>query len=615
MSLLVPWVSPALSFSTPSGTAPKSGLLLLALSSLQGMEAGMKIESADKTTTPFWKKGLLLGAVLLFTSLLFAQTLQFAFVWDDNVTHLQGNRTLMRGQVGKLWTAPYEGLYVPVAYTTWWALASVAKQQNRRGIWLSPRVFHAANLVVHLLNTSLVFLILLLLFRGSVGAMLGALLFAVHPVQVETVAWVSEWRGLLCGLGVLVSLYSYIRYHMALDTVSSASKTARWGWWVGVLLGFGFALLSKPAAVVLPVMLALLHPLLPQASWRRSLTVLIVGGLLSLPIVLLTKQLQPDIVLQQWVPLFQRPWIVLDTVAFYIQKVLVPFPLCASYGRTPTLVLSQTIGATLGHLVPLGLLAGLLVLGRKHRVLWVGVAIFLVGFAPVSGVVGFVFQKFSTVADRYLYLSMFGLALVLGYWGAQKPRAWSLGLVALVVLGWSFLTSTQVAAWKNEEAVWSHTIRYFPHQSQPYTNRGNLYLQQGKLRKALHDFSKSIHYAPQIVSNYTNRANVLSNLQQFAQALQDYSTALRLTQRKLERLKGASGTKAQMKRKMLQSDAAFVLYNRGVAQFMMKQYDAALRDLKFAQRYGRRVPPQLLRDIHRERSSSSHKPKRPKQRK
>ena len=139
-------------------------------------------------------------AVILCT---FSRVPTFAFVrWDDNI-HVFENpyfRDFKLAEIGHFWRYPYEQLYVPLSYSVFGLLSLAARlpagsaDSNSTGLLLDPRVFHIFNLLLHVVNTILVFLLVRRLVRSDAAALIGALVFGVHPLQVESVAWISELR-------------------------------------------------------------------------------------------------------------------------------------------------------------------------------------------------------------------------------------------------------------------------------------------------------------------------------------------------------------------------------------------------------------------------------------
>src|SRR6185503_6497754 len=134
----------------------------------------------------------------------FAQTWNFEFVWDD-AANIVNNRYLNPPSVANLvqfWRGPYERLYIPLTYSVWWATTALAG-----GSGSGPSVFHLANGLMHILSTLVVFAVLKILIRQHWAACAGALLFALHPLQVEPVAWITGMKDVLSGFLSLLALW------------------------------------------------------------------------------------------------------------------------------------------------------------------------------------------------------------------------------------------------------------------------------------------------------------------------------------------------------------------------------------------------------------------------
>jgi hypothetical protein len=276
-------------------------------------------------------------------------------------------------------------------------------------------------------------------------AFAGATLFAIHPIQVEAVAWVTGMRDLLAGLFAVLALWQYTR-----------AAEGRRACWVGAAVAFAAALLSKPAAVVLPVMAMAIDVWVVGRPWRKALVPAAIGlACFALPTLLVTHLAQSSDVPTPG-PAINRLWVAGESLTFYVRKVLWPAHLSLDYGRRP--------GKVLGHawvyaelVVPILLLVAAWVGRRRWPLMWVAVVLFFVALLPTSGLVPFNFQYFSTVTDHYAYLAMLGAALAAAALLARlqpTPAAWPIaGLVLLVLAVRSF---AQTGYWRDNATVWHH---------------------------------------------------------------------------------------------------------------------------------------------------------------
>lgn len=485
--------------------------------------------------------------LIVITVAVFWQVHDHEFVWDDDV-NVYENPHLNPGpspDILRFWQKPYRKLYIPLTYTVWATLARFTRTPTTaEGTNLDPRLFHVANLVVHLLSMIVVFTILRILVRDDWAACGGTLLFALHPVQVEPVAWVTGMKDVLSGFLSLVALWQYLAYASTRPTYTTGETEKRAETWVEeqgtpnrkwwsyhyalATLAFMLALLSKPSAVVVPVVAWVLDFWVLRRSVRQSAVALIGWIALAVPFIVLTKLVQSDSGLDFVTPLWARPLVASDTVAFYLYRLALPLWLGPDYGRTPELVLRQGwIYVT--WIVPFSL-AVLLWLWRDQRPwLVASVGIFVAGILPVSGLVPFVFQKVSTVADRYLYVSMLGPALGLAFFLCQRRRLLSVGVVCLLILGFLGIKSAiQTRYWQSSYTLFNHALRLNPNSWTGHNNLGAWLTSQGRLEEAIQHFREVFRIRPNYVKAYHNLGNVLLSQGKFEEAIGQYRQALRI---------------------------------------------------------------------------------------
>ena len=481
---------------------------------------------------------LLLGLLLaLATCAVFGGIVSAGFVrWDDGL-HVYANPYLhpvSPDGLARLWTAPYQNLYVPLSYSLYAALASIARLPHPAAtpdglmVDLDPRVFHAACLALHLMNVLLVFALLRrLLPRLTVSgpaasdwaAGVGALLFAVHPIQVESVAWISEIRGLLAGLFSLLALLTYVR----------CGDGRRW--YALATLCFGLALLSKPSAVTVPLLAVCLETLVlrrPARLWRLGLAG---WGVLALVFLALTHAAQPvteDIV----TPLWTRPFIAGDALLFYAGKLLWPARLGIDYGRSPVWLAAQAWFPVTGLLA---LTAVLAVWRGRHRVpaLAAPAGLFAAALLPTLGLTPFTFQVYSTVADRYAYLALLGPALGLACGLArlsQIPRptlrlasraACACALVLLGLCSWK-----QTLAWHDSIALFTQALSVNPQSWGACNNLASVALDLGRPSDALPLLTEAVRLRPAYAEAHANRGRAFLVLGERGSAEAEFRTAL-----------------------------------------------------------------------------------------
>ncbi len=511
-----------------------------------------------KKITSYWPFGLL----IVYTFFIYGRTVSYDFVWDDERTHLSKNAELVDGNLAYFWQTPYEGLYIPVSYTVWGTIYKVAPKDAKGN--LKPGVFHALNILLHLINGLLVFMLIRLFVPHLAGATLGAALFMLHPLQVESVAWVSEFRGLLATAFALGSLYLYW-------SINERTKLLALRYTIASGL-FVLALLSKPSVVVLPIMVLIADVMLLHRPWKKSMVVTGVGLLLAMPIIYITSKSQPADNITFVAPLWARPLLALDALNFYLMKLFAPFNLAASYGRTPQHLMEVSFIKP-ALVMPL-IVAGLFAVFYKRARPFLGcLLLFAVGFATVSGIVPFYFQKFSNVADRYIYLSMFPAGLALAYIINRIGRVAVL-LSTMVIGFYGAISFLQVKVWSNELLLWEYTIKQYPEQALPYNNVGVAYFDIKRYEQAVKNYNVAISYDPKYASAYNNRGNALAMLGRFKEALPDFTQAV-----------------------TLKPDYGQGYYNRSLTYANLGLYEQAYQDLVVSGQLGYKANPQYVQRL------------------
>ncbi len=439
--------------------------------------------------------GILVLAVLAL--IVYGPTVGYGYFGIDDAKHLLDNPVMgVPGPAQALrtiWSAPYFGLYVPVTYTFWWFLSRIAGLVTGGP---SPAWFHGANVCLHALNTILLYLILRRLVPKRSACLLGALVFLLHPLQVEAVAWISEFRGLLSAGFMLGAILAYL---CSPDGSTWRETLGDRRWLLSLLLGI-LALLSKPSAVALPLILGSLQVFRLDGCRIRPARLLrpLCHLLPVFPVVLVTRSCQSAGARPYIVPLVSRLIVAGDALRFYLSRLLAPLRLAIQYDRSPTTVLLSN-GACAAALATLAfVLLAILALWRRRRGAWLAPAgAFLGGLVPVLGIIPFGYQYFSTTADRYAYMPMFGAALFAAI-GATRLRGRGLrtAWVWPVLLG--ILTVRGVHRWRDNREVFEQGLRVYPESVFCLHNLGKLAIEEGDfdearvfLRKAL---SADPHY-------------------------------------------------------------------------------------------------------------------------
>jgi tetratricopeptide (TPR) repeat protein len=424
----------------------------------------------------------------MLTLAAFLGILQNAFVnWDDPVNFLDNPRYRGLGPVQLTWmfTTFHMGHYIPL---TWLTLGAdyLVWGMDPMGYHLTSLLFHAA--------TALCFYAVArrLLARALpvgtpdasivLGAAVAALFFSVHPLRVESVAWVTARRDVVSGLFFLLALLAWLRY-------VEAPEATRRGWHVGSLVLFACALLSKSLAVGLPVVLVVLdvYPLrrlggargwLVRGVWLEKLPYLLMAAAAAVVAIAATPASAKASL--EALSLGSRALVAAYGVAFYLFKTVLPMRLSPLY-----VFVTSVNWAVLSSLV----VAVVVTVSMRRR--WPALAGAGVAYvALLLPTLGFFAAGPQAVADRYSYLPCLGWALAAGglvaweWAGARVVRAAAAGILALLVV----LTAQQVRVWHDSISLWSHAVELQPANRFARINLGGAYAAAGRTPEAIDQY-------------------------------------------------------------------------------------------------------------------------------
>lgn len=481
--------------------------------------------------------GLILAAIVVAV---FYRALDYKLLtWDDDqhVTENEYFNPLTWLNVLHFWGYEHIFMYIPVSYNFyalevwiagWFPSADPADKFN-------PAVFHAGGLLLHLGCTLWAYRLMNRLVVHAPAAFFGAALFAIHPLQVESACWVGETRGTLCTFFSFAALWCYLNYvgvdpergifaDAPYEPPAHRRRDAVFGF-----LFFALALLSKPSAASLPVLVLLIDVVLLRHDWKRSLLRLAPWFAAGLAIMLLTKHYQADdtidpVMIKAW---YLRPFVAGDAYAFYLGKLFRPFDLAFDYGRNPHVAGESPYFYRL-WLAPLLPLVAALALPRRR--IWLGCyGFFLLALAPVSGIIPFIYQNISTVADRYMYVPMFGLGLLLAATLAVCRRPVVAMALTAVALGFCTQRSIeQCATWQDDDTLYLNGLRVNPASYMSHLNLGNRYREAGHFESALAEYRRVIEIRPHHAWAYVHMGTCHATLGRYDLAVRDFQTALNI---------------------------------------------------------------------------------------
>jgi Tfp pilus assembly protein PilF len=416
-----------------------------------------------------------------------------------------------------------------------------------------------------------------------IAAAITGLLFGLHPLHVESVAWVSERKDLLCALFFMLSVMMYTRYvtppilPLNKGRREEGLKGVTGKWYFLSLVFFVLALLSKPMAVTLPIVLLILdwYPFGRVRSHRTFRAAFLeklpfVALILAAAVLtVLAQRAGGTIRSMQFAPLSTRLLVGVKALVMYLWKMVLPLDLVPfyPYPKDASLLSIEYLSA----IVLVGGITIACVIMAKRQKLWLSVwGYYVITLLPVIGIVEVGLQS---MADRYTYLPSLGPFLLIGIIGAwvweRLERLENLGLAAklltaavsvTVFVSLSYLTVKQTGVWRNSIVFWSYVIEKEPERvPDAYNNRGSAFYKKGLTDKAIEDFDRAISLDPSYYEAYNNRGTAFLKLGLFDKAIADFDKTISMN-----------------------PGHAAPYVNRGKAYFLMGWYVRAEEDFNMA---------------------------------
>jgi tetratricopeptide (TPR) repeat protein len=481
------------------------------------------------------------GLIVLLTLLAYIPAMRGGYIWDDNA-HITDNATLRSSDgLKRIWFQP-EALpqYYPLVHTAFWV---------EYHLWqLHPFGYHLVNVLLHTFNAIL--LLLVLRYLRVPGAWLAAAFFALHPVHVESVAWITERKNVLSGFFYLSSALAYLRFanvtgdpaNTALssdtDPLTSTESSRSWGFYAFSLFLFLCALLSKTVTCTLPAaILLVLWWKRDRIYWRDILALvpfLIVGVVLGLTTVWLEKY-HVGAQGEEWALSFlDRLLVAGRALWFYAGKLVWPRSLTFIYPRWQI-----DSGVWWQYLFPLAAVAVIFILWSLRRRIGKGPLVAVLFFAgtlvPALGFFNVYPMRFSFVADHFQYLASIGLialatAGITTLFGRVGSRQSSLGLIVCMAVLFVFglLVWQQGNTYKDAETLYRDTISKNPDAGMAHFNLAILLLNRGRPEEVMAHFSEALRLQPDDADAHYNLGVALEKQGRLKEAMSHFSEAVRL---------------------------------------------------------------------------------------
>jgi protein O-mannosyl-transferase len=541
---------------------------------------------------PWFRRDWIWGLILILAVLLtYAPVWQAGFIWDDDA-HLTANPCIV-GPLGlkEIWTTSAADI-CPLTITTFWM---------EHALWgLGPLPYHLVNVLLQ--GACAVLLWRVLRSLRVQGAWLGAALWALHPVAVESVAWITEMKNTESGLFFLLSILFFVRWLRAkyLDGRTGES----WNYALTLLFA-ALAMASKSSTVILPFVLCLCAWWMEgRWHWRNLMSVVpiflmsIAASALSIwtqSLALATGVTDP-----QWVRTWpERLATAGDTVWFYLGKLLWPHPLITIYPRWQI-----DAGQWVSYLPLLAAIVILAIFWLKRelwsRACFFAFAYFMAALLPVLGLINNPIFRFSLVFDHLQYLASIGPLALAGtglvrfsdFVIPKKPWLQStLCAGLLLILGMA--SWQRIWVYQSQETLWTDTLAKNPNTWLGHCNLGVVLFQKGQVDDAVAQYQKALEINPNYVAAHYNLGNALFQKGQLDQALAQYQKAVEINPNDAEariNLGNALFQNEQLDEAVAQFQRAIEInpndaeahYNLGNALFQKGQLDEAVAQFQKA---------------------------------
>lgn len=464
--------------------------------------------------------------ILAATFACYLPATQCDYIWDDDDYVIENSTLRSTEGLKQIWSqVGATPQYYPMVHTTYWI---------EYQLWgLNPTGYHVVNILLHGINAILIWK--LLQFLQIPGSLLAGLLFALHPVHVESVAWITERKNTLSGLFYLLSAWCFLRTILR-PPEEKLSKPL----YLASLLLFAAALLSKSVTATLPAALLLVVVWKRRKFNPRDVLPVLPMLVAAIPMAIVTAWVEKNIVGTMYVDLdlslLDRFLVAGRACWFYAAKLLLPLKLTFIYPRWN--IDPAVWWQCLFPLTALGLVGSCW--WQRHR-LGTGTLVAILFFGgtlvPALGFVDVYPMRFSFVADHFQYLASIGLLALaaagltttvqrLGRTDNVQQTLVPVSAVVLVLLG--VLTWSNCAKYENLDTLWSDTVRKNPTSQIAHNSLGTLRSDQGRLSESLPLLERAIKLDPQYAEAYNNLAIVYGQLGHLQKAYQSVQKAIEL---------------------------------------------------------------------------------------
>ncbi len=572
--------------------------------------------------------------ILIITIIAFLPSLKNEFTnWDDMglVVENTAIRDLSWRNIRSIFTSSFISTYIP--------LTILSFSLEYHFFELNPLAYHTTNLILHLVNCVLVFCLIYILTCNSYVSLIAALLFGIHPLRVESVAWVTERKDVLYSVFFLGSIIFYLYYKKVQNLRN---------YYLSLFL-FILSCMAKGVAVTLPFVLPVFDYFFKRKFNKKLLIEKIpfFGVALIFAAIAMIIQRQTQILQQESFFGLQNIFIACYGLVFYLTKTLLPFNLSAMYPYPegngallpPIFLFSPIIVVAF---------AAFIVYSKKYtRRIIFGSLFFFITILPVLELITVAGDAIA--ADRYTYIPSIGLVFVVAigikwlYLRAsgfkELVKAFLVVILVAATSIFSVLTWQRCKVWKNSFTLWSDVLEKYPNVPDAYNGRGLFYYDTKNYDKAISDFSQALIVDKNYLKAYYNRGNVYDAMGEYDRAISDFTRALELNPKYAKAYNNRGLTYGRIGEhqraladftKALKIDPNYVVaynnrgltygrlaehrravsdftqaltidpkytkayYNRAIAYYLLKEYNRAWGDVRRLEGLGYRIDPKFL---------------------
>jgi tetratricopeptide (TPR) repeat protein len=478
---------------------------------LVGTNTDMTGLKADSGSPDRWLPPIVASlALVVLIAIIYLPSLRGGFLWDDD-DHLTNNTAVNSAEgLRQIWSSLAVSRYYPLTLTTFWI---------GRHLWgLRPLPFRVANVAIHALNAVLLFALLRRL--RIPGAWMAAAVWALHPVNVESVAWITELKNTQSFLFFLLCVHSYLRY----------DETRRTGSYALALLTCAAAFTSKPSTVTLPAILLL------AVWWRRrrwqwrdvwlTLPFFAMSAVMSLLTIAEQDRHIAGVGAHEWQRGFVARILGADRALWlYAGKLIAPVNLMFVYPRWE--IRTDSVLAWL-LLAVVALIGGVLAWRRSMALF--GLGYFVLALLPVLGLFDIYYFRFSFVADHFDYIGSAGfLALVVAAatrWLKSPSQQAIVATVVILVL--SSLSWQRAHAFQSNEQLWTDTLRKNPSAFLAHNNLADIRSREGEIADATAHWREALRISPTCWEAWMGLGKMYRDTGRYAEAIDCFQHALQL---------------------------------------------------------------------------------------